>query len=429
MSHTLQKTDKLTAKFTLTIPKAEIAAALEHAAEHLGEDLTLPGFRKGMAPLNLVRERVGEKALFDHAAEELIRNAFVEAMVAEDLETVGQPYFTVEKMSPDEDLVVIAEISLFPQVKKLADFKTLSIQKQSSEPKPETVEQAKKDLQRLQTKEVIAPEDATVKTGDKVVVDLKMTKDGVEIEGGSAKDHQIYTAENHYIPGFVDAILGAKKGEQKTFTLPFPADHYQKHLAGQEVDFLVTVNNIYHLEIPPFDDELAKKLKLNTAAELETKLIENLRQEAELNELNRQEKTALELLAEKSDFDEFSDLLVNQEIDKMTVELQNWTAENGIEFNDYLKSIGKSITDLKLDFTPQAITRLKVALVLKAVAKQEGLTVDQTALESELDKIAENAGGSAEIKERVYSPQFRERIENQMLNRQTINFLKGLMIK
>src|SRR4029079_4144679 len=118
-------------------------------------------------------------------------------------------------------------------------------------------------------------------------------------------------------------------------------------------------------------DEFAKTLGIGSAAELDAKLKQNLEAEKVQEEGKRQEKEMLELLANKSTFDEFSDLLVNQEIDKMIAELQDWVYQNGMEFDKYLQSIGKSQTDLKIDFTPQAIMRLKVALILNKIAEDE----------------------------------------------------------
>jgi trigger factor len=429
MSYTIEKTEKQSVKIHITIPKEQVEAGMQHAAEHMGENVTIPGFRKGHAPYAAVKAKLGEMALLEHAAEELIRAALTEALIAEDLDIVGSPYFTVEKMAPDNDLVFTAEIALMPAVTKLADYNALTVNAESTEPSEELFAQAKRDLQRMRQTEVRAENGTKLEKGHKAVVDLSMKKDGVTIEGGDAKNHGIYTNEPHYIPGFVEAMLGAAEGDERTFTLKFPEDHYQKHLAGSDVEFSVKLNEIFAVETPELDDAFAKALGMESATKLEGKLKENLSQERKNEEDRRQEKAVLELIAEKSSFEEINEILVNQEIDKMIQELRVWVTDNGMEFNEYLKSIGKSITDMKLDFTPQAITRIKVALVIKEIAKKEKIGVDEKEVDAELDRIAEMVAKDPEAKERVYSPQYRDRIENQLVNRKIIDFLKKTMVK
>ncbi len=428
MSYTIEKTDKQSVKIHVTIPKEHVVAGMEHAVEHLGESMTFPGFRKGHAPAHLVRAKVGDQALFDHAAEELINAALSEALIAEDLEIVGSPFFSAEKMEPGQEMIFTAEIALMPSVTKLADYKKLTVSAESVEPSEELIEQARRDLRTHRQQEVPAQEGEVVGMSHKAVVDLSMKKDGVAVEGGDAKNHHIYTPEKHYIPGFVEALLGAKVGEERTFNLPFPEDHYQKHLAGSTVEFTVKVNNLFTLTTPEIDDAFAQSLGLANAADLEEKLKENLRQERQNEEDRRQEKAVLELLAEKSTFEEINELLVNQEIDKMVHELREWVTQNGMEFDEYLKSINKSVADMKLDFTPQAITRIKVALVLKEVAKKEKISVEESAIDAELDRIAALVSKDPEAKERIYAPAYRARVEHQLLNRLVIDFLKKIMI-
>ncbi|MEK9156649.1 MAG: trigger factor [Patescibacteria group bacterium] len=429
MSYTVEKTNKQSVKIHLTIPAEQVDAGMEHAAEHMGEGLTIPGFRKGHAPFAAIKAKLGEMALLEHAAEELIRAALTEALIAEDLDIVGSPYFTMEKMAPGNDLVCIAEIALMPSVTKLADYTKLTVAPESADASDELLTQAKRDLQRMRQVEVRAIAGTKLEKGHKAVVDLSMKKDGVSIEGGDAKAHGIYTNEPHYVPGFVDAILGAAEGDERTFSLKFPEDHYQKHLAGTDVEFSVKLNEIFSVEAPEIDDAFAKTLGMENAAKLEEKLKENLAHEKQTEEGRRQEKAVLELLAKKSSFEEINELLVNQEIDKMVQELRVWVTENGMEFNEYMKSIGKSLTDMKLDFTPQAITRIKVALVIKDIAKKEKIVADPAAVDAELDRIAESVSKDPEMKERIYAPEYRDRVEQQLQNRAVIDFLKKTMVR
>jgi trigger factor len=334
----------------------------------------------------------------------------------------------MEKMAPGNDLVYTAEIALMPGITKLADYNQPVLKPEGIEVSDELMQQATQDLLRMRTNEVRAKSDHTLQSGDKAVVSLGMKRRGVVLEGGEAQNHGIYTAEKYYVDGFIDKILGAKEGEERAFTLKFPKDHYQKHLAGEDVDFTVKLKEIYTLETPKLDEAFVASLGFKSLDHYNEQLKLNLGEEKRSQEEKRQEKAVLEYLAEKSSFTDIGDLLVNQEIDKMIFELRQWVTQNGMEFDEYLKSINKSTADLKLDFAAQALVRIKVALILEAVAKQENIAPEASAVDAELDRIAEGVGKEPTIRERIYSPEYRERIETQLRNKQTVDFLRKKMV-
>lgn len=427
--YTLEKSAKNSAIFHITVSAEDVKRGLDHAAEHMGESLNIPGFRIGKAPAHVVRAHIGEQALLDHATEELIRAAFSEAILAEKIDIVGQPYFTMKKMSATEGLEFDVEVALMPQVTKLADYNNVTIEKKPVNVPADALEKSKKDLLRMATVSTRALAGRELTKGDKAVLSLSMKKDGVTVDGGEANNHAVFTNEEHYIPGFIDAIIGLKEGESRTFTLPFPTDHYQKHLAGQNVDFNVNLTEIHTLEEPLFDDAFAKRFGFATITELEAKLQENLSAEQEKSEFDRQEKELLETLAQKSTFDEISDLLINSEIEKMIEELKNWVTNQGLEFDQYLQNSGLTIAQLKLDFAPQAMTRLKVALVLTAVAKAEKIAAAEEEVDAEIDRVAKTFEGNKQAIDMIYAPSFRDRVTTQLTNKATIEFLKQKMVK
>jgi len=429
MSHKVERLNESQVKITVTVPAEQVERGMRHAAEHMTEETTIPGFRPGKAPYEVVKERIGEMKLLEHAAEEIIRATLSAALIEEDLNIVGQPYFTMEKMVPGNDLIYSAEIALMPEVTKLGDYETLSIKAEDASLNDEVFEQAKKDLLRMRTVEVRADKDHTLTKGDKAVVNMTMKRNGVVLEGGEAQNHGIYTGEEYYIEGFMKEILGAKADEERNFKLKFPKDHYQKHLAGEDVDFTVKIKEILKLEAPQFDDTFAKTMSFKDLAELEVKLRENLNEEKLDQETRRQEKAVLELLAEKSNFPLISDLLINQEIDKMIYELRQWVTQNGMEFNEYLESVKKSVPELKLDFAKQALIRIKVALILEEVAKKEKIAPTPEEIDAEVDRIGEAVAKDPAAKEHIFSPEYRDRIEAQLRNRKTVDFLKAKMVK
>lgn len=429
MSHSIENVSDNLIKITVVVPKEKVVAAMHVAAEELSRVMNIPGFRPGAASYDVVKQRVGEMKILEEATEELIRASLAAALLEEDLDIVGAPHFAMDVMIPGEDLIYSAEVALMPKVKKLADYKSLSIEKKPTEPTQEMIDTAKKDLARMQTKETRAGAGSKLTEGNKAVVNLTMKKEGVVLEGGESQNHGVYTNEPHYIDGFVTQILGLAEGEEKTFTLKFPKDHYQKHLADHDIDFIVRLNEIFTIETPEIDDEFAKRLGLENAADLEEKLKENLAGENVVEERRRQERECLDLLAKKSEFDTIPEILVNQELERMLRELEHSVGENGMELKDYLKSVGKTVAETKLDFAPTAITRVKVALLIREIGKKENISVDSAKVDAELDIIADRLGENNEHRAKVYEPEYRDFVESQMRNRAVVDHIMGVMVK
>ncbi|MFH1611017.1 MAG: trigger factor [Patescibacteria group bacterium] len=427
MAYTMS-TDKNKVVFTITIPVLEVEVGMKSAAQRISEQSKIPGFRPGKADYESVKTRIGEMAILEETAEILVREAFIKAVIEEKIETVGQPYFDMVTMAPGNDLVFTVTVSLMPKIEKLGDYNSPVVKKKDIKPTKELIDQAKKDLANMQTKEVRQAKEYRLAKGDKAVVNLGMKKDGVVVEGGEGKNHGIYTSESYYIEGFIDEIIGMKEDETRTFTLKFPKDHYQKHLAGAPIDFTVELKEIFKLETPDVDDEFAKKLGLKDANELEQKLIENLAMENEVEEKRRQEREILEHLSKKSNFEEIPDILLNQEIEKMIGEMKHSVESQGMDFEEYLKSIKKTYADIKIDFAPSAVMRVKAALILKEIAKLEKLEVSEDELNKEIEHVASHYE-EKDQKAYIQSPQYRNYIEMQMTNKKVLDLLREKMVK
>jgi trigger factor len=332
-------------------------------------------------------------------------------------------------MAPGNDFIYTATVALMPTIEELADYKTLRVEKKTVSIEDKEINTAMRDLRRMQTKEIRAAAGSEAAKTDKVVIDMNIKKDNIPLEGGQATNHSVFLAESYYLPGFTDQLVGVKEGDKKIFKLEFPKEHYQKHLAGREVEFEINVKEIFNLQSPELDDAFAASLGQKDLASLKAVIKDNMTLEKEEEENVRQERAMLELLAKESRFQDIPDLLVNEEINKMIEELKHGVEEQGGVFDDYLKSIKKPLPDLKLDFTPQAINRIKAALVIKEVAKKENINPTEQELNDELDHIAEHYKDNKEAKDRIYSPAYRDYLENVLRNRKVIEFLRGQMIK
>ena len=424
----IEEKEKATIKLTFIVTQEEAQPYLEEAAVRLCKQTPIPGFRPGKAGFDIVKQRFGEMKLLEEALEPIIRKSYVEAVLAKNIETVGSPKIDVEKLAPGNDIVFTAEVARMPKVLSLTDYTKLSITAKPVEISEKEIDQALGDIQKMQTKEIRVQSGTQIGEKDKVVLSMNIKKEGIAIDGGQSPNHAIYLSEDYYIPGFKEQLVGMKEGDQKTFTLPFPKEHVQKMLAGSNVDFDVSIKEIYKLEPPEIDDVFASSLGVKDLKELKEKISTNLRDEKDVEEKTHQEKEMFEMLVKKSQFEEIPDLLLNEEINKMIDELKRNVESQGLEFETYVSNLKKTLAQLKIDFTPQALTRIKVAIALHAIADKEKVEIKDEETDAELDKIAERYE-DPEMKKRVYEPSFRDYIERVLVNRKVIVLLRQIIVK
>ncbi len=416
-------------KLTIELSTEEVKPFLMTAATHISEHLDIPGFRKGKATYDAVVNNIGEMKIMEEALEPMIRLHVAKALMDEKIDSVGQPKVDVEKMAPGNPVVFSATVTLMPEVKKLPNYGKLSVDGKSVKAEEKDIEKALKELTTMQTKEIRAEAGTAVTKDGMATIDLVMKKDGVPVEGGSTQGFRVYMSEDHYVPGMTEQIVGLKEGDEKSFTLSFPEEHFQKNLAGTPVDFEVVVKEVFTLDTPTVDDAFAVSLGMKDVKELKAKITENIESENKDQEKKRVEREALELLADKTTFAEIPDFLVDDEIEKMVHELEHAVTSQGGVFDDYLSSIGKSPVEVREGMRDQALTRVKVALVLREVGKQEELEVSNDEVQDEIEKQLAMYKEDDAAREKLGSDAYRDYMRYRMRNEKVITFLLEKMVK
>ncbi len=426
MNITSKKLPKSELELTVELSVEEMKPYFEKAAARLSTEKPLEGFRPGKAPLDVVTKKFGDAAMMEAAAEEAVRGTYGKAVLQEKVMAIGQPTIGVKKMAPGNPFIYTAAVTLLPEV-ALCDLATIKIDKKEVKLAEPEVERAIMDLRNMRASETVTM--APTGKDHKVVVDMDMKIDGVPVEGGQAKGHQVMMNESHYIPGFTDALLGLKKDDTKTFSLPFPKDHYQKNIAGKLVEFFVKVKDVFERKLPEYNDEFAKGLGQKTKDDLDKLIRDNLLAEATQKEDQRREIAAIEQIVKTSKFGDIPDLLLNDEIHRMIHELEHGVAERGLEWKEYLEKAGKTENQLKLDFAPQAIDRIKAALVIRAIAAQNNIDVDDAEVAAEVARELNTYSNDAKVQEEIRSDEYQDRVRAVLKNRKTIEFIKEKVLK
>ncbi len=419
-SKTLQKN---TVELEIEISVEELKTFLDKAVSVLSQEVKIDGFRPEKVPFDVLAKHVGEMTIYEKAAELAVEKTYPKLIKDENLETIGSPGISVLKLAPGNPLVYKAKASLLPHI-QLGDYHKIKISRKKGEISEEKVDAALRDLQKMQTKEVLA--NRPVGKADKVVLDMEMFLDKVSLEGGQTKNHAIYMAEAYYVPGLTDQLIGLSAGDCKDFSLPFPKEHYQKNLAGKSVDFKVKVSSVFELQLPALDDAFAKTLGQESLDKLKNLLRENLLREVENQEEARLEEEILKQVVAGSRVEDIPDALVNSEAHKMVHELEDSLAQRGINFEDYLKNIKKTEAQLMLDFAPRAVERIKTALAIKEIAAAEKIEATDAEIEEEVAKLREAYKNEPDLLERIQSKESKQYLSNIIKNRKAVHLLKNL---
>lgn len=422
----IQKLPKSEMALTVTLMIDEFRPHLERAASELASATKIEGFRPGKAPYDLVAKRVGEMKIYEAALEGAVRSSYAKALTENKIMAVGQPKIDVKVLAPGNPLTFIATVPVLPAVIKLADYKSIKVETKPLAVGPKEIDEALAALQKMQRREASIDRGAT--KADKVVVDMELTQNKVAVEGGAAKGHAVELSEPYYVPGFIDAIVGIKKGETREFSLPFPAEHYHKNLAGKLVDFKVTATDVLELFPPAIDEAFAASLGQSSLSALRDLIEKNLRDEAAEKENAREESEILKRILADSRFEDPPDALINAEAERMILELERSVATQGLEFNEYLKNIKKSRADLKLDFAPRAIERLKTALAVRAIAEKENIAATDAEVMEEVTRQMNMYKDDAEAQANIREPEYAEAVRGALRNQKVMKFLKELAV-
>jgi len=422
----IKKLPKSQVEFSITVPTAEFEKFIDAAAEELSKDVKIDGFRPGKAPRNVVEQKVGAEKILAHGAERAIKKTYVDAIVKNKLDTIGEPRITITKIAAGNDLEYKAIAAVMPEV-KLSNYRknTKTIKKPGAE--KVTNEQIQKELETLQkSRAKLVTVSRKAKKDDRVEIDFEVFVDGKLIEGGAAKKHPLTIGENYFIPGFEDQLVGMKEKDEKEFELAFPKDYHQKKLAGKPAKFKVKMVLVQEKELPKIDDEFAKSLgNFENLTAFKKNLAEGIELEQKRKNEEKWRSVAIEKIADASQID-VPDMLVEQELEKMMAEFEQNIASMGLQLETYLENIKKSKNEITKGWKETAEKRVKAALVLKEIAKAEEIDVPSKEVEEEMNRVMAYYKSIPDMEKKVDMERLYAYARGVVANEKVFQFLENL---
>lgn len=428
MNSSVKKLDNSQVEISVEVSVEEMKPYLEKAAKKISKDTKIEGFRPGNAPYDIVVSKVGEMAVYQEAIDDVISKTYYDTLQEHKIVTIGQPKIDIEKLAPGNPFTYKATADVLPEV-KLGDYSKINLKRTKVSVTDEQVETVLTDLRKMQQKENLV--ERASKMGDKMDINFEVFLDKAPIENGSQQKYPIVLGEGKFIPGFEEAIVGLKAGEEKEFDLNFPEKYFDKKMAGKKAQFKVKCNGVFEIELPELTDDFAKSIsaeKFKSVDEVKKNIRENIEAEEKQKQEQRLEVEMLDKLIEISDFGKLPDVLIDHEVSKMLMEMQQSISQQGFQFEDYLKSLKKTEEDIKQEFRPQAEQRIKGSILSREVYHQKKFEVTPDEINKEIETMMAGYPNNPEVKKQFESETYRDYIKNILGNRKVLEFLKSEMI-
>jgi trigger factor len=378
------------------VPTEALERELKSAANDLGREMRVPGFRSGKVPAEVVLRQVGREAVLDEAVRRGLPGWYEEALTDAGIQTVGDPQVDLsdlpEKGAP---LAFTIEVGVVPPA-RLGEYKGIEVGRR--EPKVDEQE-VQAELERLRESHAsLETVDRPAGEGDYVVMDYVGSIDGEPFEGGEGRGQVVELGSGRLIPGFEDQLKGASAGEERTVELTFPDDYPAEQLADKDASFAVEVKEVKEKRLPELDDDFAVEAGgYDSLDELRTE-IESRIAEAEERAIEVEfREAAVDAVVAKAKIDVPKEL-VHSKAHEMWHRTARRLAAQGVNPEQYLAMAGKTEEELVVESEPDAESALKREAVLAAVVEAEGIEVSDEEVEQALRASAPPDASDKQLK-------------------------------
>ncbi|MGZ6258992.1 MAG: trigger factor [Candidatus Limnocylindrales bacterium] len=391
MDVTFTPAPKSTVVLQVEVPADRLQRSIDEAVRHVGRRTRVPGFRPGKMPRAMLERELGIRRddptsadpIYDEARDHLFQATVVDALEPRtDLDVLEIPSPEWIRFAEGEGAAYRVTLPVRPTV-KLGAYTDYPFA-----PQIEPVDDAKVDkvIEELrdQHASLVAVEGRPAQNGDYAVIGFQGTRDGKTFEGGSADRFPLVIGAERMVPGFEAQLVGMTDGQEKAFTITFPADYPDEALRDQPVAFQVTLRELREKRLPELDDEFATTV--GSYADLAALRVD-LRRRLEANALDQARHAFSDRIIEFAVANasvEIPDALVDREVEVMHDELRVRLAEQGIGYEEYLKVTERDDAKIHAEYREPAEHRVKVLLVLSAIAEAEKVTVDDAEVEAEV---------------------------------------------
>lgn len=406
-----KKTDTNIYTIEIGVSAEDFKAAVQKSYLKDRKSIQLPGFRKGKAPRQMIERLYGEDFFYEGAFDLLASDEIVAAYEEADITPVDQPKnLDIKTMNVTEGLTFTIEVTVKPEI-TLKEYKGIEAEKTVIEVTEDDIEG---EIQHMLERgaRLVDVSDRAVEKGDVAVIDFQGFVDGVAFEGGKAEKYNLTIGDGQFIPGFEEQIVGHKIGDEFDINVTFP-EEYSPELASKEAVFQIKLHEIKVKEFPELDDEFAKDQDYDTVADLRKGVEEDITARRTESANRAFEDTVFEKLCEAVE-GEIPECMFDNKAAQNVEEFTQRVSQQGIPVDMYLQYMGMDMDGLKVTMRERAVNDVKYDLAIEKIIELEGLKADDSAIEEEYKKMAEQYNMEVDqIKKAVPTEIIEEQLNKQ----------------
>jgi len=415
METTTALANELERRIDLSIAIADVEKEMDQRLKRMGKNMKMPGFRPGKVPFSIIRQQHGDQARHEVLSEELDR-VFGETVTAQKMRVAGYPRIEAKSTDSTTHLEFAAIFEVYPEFVP-ADMSTAAVERPVLEVSSAEVD---KTLEILR-KQRVSYEDADRPAAreDRVVIDFLGKKNGEPFTGGQASDYAFVLGQGTMLPDFENAVEGAKVGESKTFDLTFPADYFSVDLAGQTVQFEITVKQVQAPRLPEVDADFAKGMGIadGDIAKMRAEIEGNLKREVKRRIDARIKDQVMDALI-KSNQIATPGALIEMEIQRLMQAARQDMEQRGMKVNEM---------PLQPEwFADQAKRRVTLGLILAELVKSENLLATPEQVRAMVEENAQSYEHPEEVIRWYYAqPQRLGEVEGLVMESNVVEWVLG----
>ncbi|MDG1582810.1 trigger factor [Pseudomonas sp. GOM6] len=374
MQVSVESTSALERRMTIGVPAERIETEVTKRLQQTARRAKVAGFRPGKVPMNVIRQRYEDSAR-QEALGDLIQATFYEAIVEQKLNPAGAPSVEPKTFEKGKDLEYVATFEVFPEI-QLAGFDGIVVERLQAEVADSDVDNMLEILRKQNTR--FEAVERAAENGDQLNIDFVGKIDGEAFAGGSAKGTALVLGSGRMIPGFEDALVGVKAGEERVINPTFPEDYQNLDLAGKAAEFTVTVNSVSAPQLPELNDDFFALFGVKEGG------MEGFRAEVRKN-MERELRQAIKSKVKNQVMEgllaanpvEVPKALIGNEVNRLRVQA--------------VQQFGGNIKPDQLPaelFEEQAKRRVVLGLIVAEVVKQSELKADEARVRELIEEMA-----------------------------------------
>ena len=411
------KSDGLSKEIKVTLPAKEIEEKISIRLKEIAKTAQIPGFRPGKVPESMLRKRYGP-SIMGEILERAVGDSSQQALAEKGVRPASQPEIEITSFEDGKDLEYLIKLEMIPDIKPV-DFNKIKLERLVPSPKNEDIDKALENIANANKTNEIIKKKRKSKLGDMLIIDFTGSVNGEEFPGGKADDYQLELGSNSFIPGFEDQLIGKNTNNDVEVKVTFPENYGSEQLAGKDASFKVKIKKICETKPAKIDEDLAKKVGMESLEKLKETIAEE--QSKELKQLSRlrMKRNLLDVLYKTSKF-EVPEKMLESEFNSIW---EQHLKQNKLPTkSDKPKKVKNSDeSKQKKEYREIALRRVRLGLLMSEIGRENNIQINQDDLNQAMSneakkypgdeqKVMEHLQKNQEAMQQLSAPLYEEKV-------------------